>query len=144
MLKAYLLKCAVVSIALTASLAANAASDVVFSCKVKGGKQIKITKVGVDYQYSFGLPNDPELIFRNTKKQVVKQSPVWNGQGSHIWTGMLMVNGKYNYHVIKSTDRRTEEHEASAEVVVSRGEKYLSSTLCIADVFVNWDEEFVW
>ncbi|AOA58330.1 hypothetical protein [Acinetobacter larvae] len=128
---------------LLASFGIEAASNVVFLCDVKGGKQVKITKIGDYYQYSFGKPNNPELVFRNSKAQVIKQSPRWDGMGSHMWAGMLFKNGAYEYHVTDSIDRMNEEHAVHSGVTVSKGDTYLTYVQCVNEAQAKWDDEFM-
>lgn len=142
--KAYLLKLVVFNLAAILSLSANAGSDIVFSCSVKGGKKVEITKLDSGYQYSFGIQDKPELVFRNSKAEVINQSPKWNGQGRYLWTGMLMKNKGYSYHITSYMDRATEEHKTGADVSVSSGDKHLSSIACVGTAIVNWDDEFLW
>ena len=83
-----------------------------FSCTTNG-KQLTMQRQGADYVYSFGRKGRPELVFRNSKRQVVSQSytsakPSEFGIGG-LWREINMINRGYQYNVflecpkIKST-----------------------------------------
>lgn len=58
----------------TLSVSGFAANHVIFSCTNKQGKKVEVKEIGQNIQYSFGRPGNPELVFKNSKTQVAKQT----------------------------------------------------------------------
>ncbi len=131
MLKACLLKYAVIPALLMTSLPVYAGGEVVFSCNVRGGKQVKIVKSGDIYTYSFGKKGTPELVFQNTKKRVVFSSYGYDGVGRYMSRDLEMGNGAYTYSVASYVDRMGESQELQGQVSAYKGNKLLTEMQCI-------------
>ena len=75
----------------------------IFSCTTTNGKQLTVQRQGADYIYSFGRKGSPELVFRNSKRQVVSQSSTSEmpaAQGlSGMWSNIIMINQGYEYNI---------------------------------------------
>ena len=94
-----------------------------FSCTTTNGKQLTVQRQGADYVYSFGRKGHPELVFRNSKRQVVSQSytsamPAAKGT-SGFGREMNMIHRGYKYIVFWRVNR-DEESTITQGVVVTR------------------------
>ncbi|MGX2950988.1 hypothetical protein [Ursidibacter arcticus] len=103
---------------------------IVFSCFAKNGKQIAILESNGYYEYSFGKPGKPELVFKNSIKEVEKRSEKWNGVGAWYWEEYNLKNGEFYYTVYSAVNRMTEEHEQEGSVTVFKGNKELARIVC--------------
>ncbi|UXN34985.1 hypothetical protein N8E86_01785 [Avibacterium paragallinarum] len=102
---------------------------IVFSCFTAKGKQIALIESEGYYEYSFGKPGKPELVFKNKIVDVEARSEKWNGVGSY-WEAYNLKNGQYYYVVYKSENRVSDEHEFSGGVTVSKGDKEIATVSC--------------
>jgi hypothetical protein len=108
----------------------NVSANIVFSCFTKNDKLIAIREVGNKYEYSFGKPGKPELVFRNTIKEVEDRSEHWNGVGWTYWEQYNMKNGQYIYSILKTVDRNPDDPYPKGELTVTRNGKLVTTILC--------------
>ena len=94
-----------------------------FSCTTTNGKQLTVQRQGADYIYSFGRKGRPELVFRNSKRQVVSRSynssmPAARGI-SGMWSNIIMINRGYQYNIFFEV-LKDEENTVKQGVEVSK------------------------
>ena len=94
-----------------------------FSCTTTNGKQLTVQRQGADYVYSFGRKGRPELVFRNSKRQVVSQSytsakPSEFGIGG-LWREINMINRGYQYNVFFRMSQN-KEHTVTQGVEITK------------------------
>ena len=94
-----------------------------FSCTTTNGKQLTVQRQGADYIYSFGRKGRPELVFRNSKRQVVSQSytsemPAAQGT-SGMWSIMNMIHRGYEYSIFFRV-ANDEEHTIKRGVEITK------------------------
>lgn len=116
-------------------LSSNALAETIFSCQVKNGKIAKLEKLGDQYRYSFGKPNNIEITVKNSANQVLSNR--FTGTDMFAYSESVyaaIVNGQYSYilHSYFST-----KGGDNANVVVLKNGKKLARLSC-----VNWEDEF--
>ncbi|WP_225748475.1 hypothetical protein [Eikenella sp. Marseille-P7795] len=91
---------------------ANMVPHTVFSCTTEQGNQVEVARVGSVYRYSFGREGQPpQLVFINTRQQVIAQSPRGRYAGWRKWMAMVLVDKGYRYRVYSLLDgTRNEEY----------------------------------
>lgn len=78
--------------------------NLVFSCKTKSNKVIRVCKSGDNYTYSYGgTGKKPEMKLTRSKSDVIKQP--WNGMGYSYNQSIGFKNGNVTYSVFSSYDR---------------------------------------
>ena len=95
----------------------------IYSCTTTNGKQLTVQRQGADYIYSFGRKGRPELVFRNSKRQVVSQSytsakPSEFGIGG-LWREINMINRGYQYNVFFRMSQN-KEHTVTQGVEITK------------------------
>lgn len=81
----------------------------VFSCTTVRGNQVKVESIGNSYRYSFGKRGQrPLLVFSQSKRQVIAQSPRGTGIMRFRWHAMVMENKGYRYRAYTVIDSATE------------------------------------
>lgn len=123
----------------------SAEGRIVFSCTTEQQKILQIESIGNSYVYRFGKPNNLELVFSNTKQEVISQTPSGDGIGNVVWRHMLMKNKQYIYRVFFFYDRRSEWRPTRYGVEVLRGNRSLSVLLCSEKypILEEFDSEFM-
>lgn len=112
-----------------------ALAETVFSCKVKSGKVAKLEKVGSSYQYSFGKANKPEIVVKNSAKQVLSNRLTGNVMYAYSEdVSAAIVNGQHTYLLHSYFSGR---NGGSANVVVLKNGKRLAKLSC-----VYWNDDF--
>ena len=106
-----------------ASAYAKSPIKTIFSCTTTNGKQLTVQRQGADYVYSFGRKGRPELVFRNSKRQVVSQSytsemPAAQGT-SGMWSIMNMIHRGYEYSIFFRV-ANDEEHTITQGVEITK------------------------
>lgn len=126
-------------------LSSFAADHVIFSCTNKQGKKVVVQSVGNKIQYSFGKPDKPELVFSNTRKQVISQTKA-NPTPNVRTQWIVLKNGQYSYwprtHFTQLDEKGDVESEAG--VWVFKGDKNISEIICDErkhDSYVHLDED---
>lgn len=129
-------------ILLMGSTATFAQGRTVFLCTSASGKQIVVSQIGNSYQYQFGRPGRPELVFRNSVREVDSRYEDRTGQGSYNSSGLMLKNGSYYYYVYTATHRMTLAEESGVIVTQGRGsrEKYITTVVCSQQrpIYINW------
>lgn len=129
----------------TISVSGFAANHLIFSCTNKQGKKVEVREIGQNIQYSFGRPGNPELVFKNSKTQVAKQTkenPPLNYHAEWI----VLKNGEYTYipRTYTGNPDKNGEFATEAGVWVNRNDKEISSIICDKrkkDLYVNFDKD---
>ena len=81
----------------------------VFSCTTVRGNQVKVESIGNSYRYSFGKRGQlPQLVFSQSKRQVIALSPRGPGIMRIRWHAMVMENKGYRYRAYTVIDSATE------------------------------------
>ncbi|MBI0098324.1 MULTISPECIES: hypothetical protein [unclassified Snodgrassella] len=80
----------------TISVSGFAANHLIFSCTNNQGKKVEVKEIGQNIQYSFGRPGNPELVFKNSKTQVAKQTKE-NPPLNYHEQWIVLKNGEYIY-----------------------------------------------
>jgi hypothetical protein len=81
------------------------ANNTVFQCFTHKGKQILVTQKGNHYQYRFGLPNKPEIVFSNKISDVMKRENTNHFRPMNDYgvredvASMDLRNGSYSYQI---------------------------------------------
>ncbi|KAE9535527.1 hypothetical protein [Ursidibacter arcticus] len=113
-------KLALITVLLTATTQTTMANSTIFSCFMKNGKHLSIEKVGSNYQYSYGKPGKPEMVFTN------RISDVENTRDSGTQAmNITMFNKGVEYFIWNNFVR-----EAGGGVSVSKNGKELANTYC--------------
>ncbi len=133
-------------------------AKVIFSCTTTEGKLLEITRHGTEYQYLFGSRSKPELVFRNSRRQVLAQSEKWAGIGRISWAGMTLKNYSYYYFVHYAFDLKNgtdSSTDPGGGVIVSKDKEiglfYLKESNSLASIrcskrhpiIENWETEFM-
>lgn len=129
----------------TISVSGFAANHLIFSCTNNQGKKVEVREIGQNIQYSFGRPGNPELVFKNSKTQVAKQTkenPPLNYHAEWI----VLKNGEYTYipRTYTGNPDKNGEFATEAGVWVNRNDKEISSIICDKrkkDLYVNFDKD---
>ncbi len=118
---------------------------IIFSCITEQQKTLQIKSTENGYVYSFGKPDNPELVFFNPKQQVISQTPPGDGIGNVVWRHMLMRNRQYTYRVFFFYDRQSEWRPMRYGVEILRGQRSLSVLLCSENypILEEFDSEFM-
>lgn len=81
----------------------------VFSCTTVRGNQVKVESIGNSYRYSFGKRGQRhQLVFSQSKQQVIALSPRGPGIMRIRWHAMVMENKGYRYRAYTVIDSATE------------------------------------
>ena len=81
----------------------------VFSCTTVRGNQVKVESIGNSYRYSFGKRGQRrQLVFSQSKRQVIALSPRGPGIMRIRWHAMVMENKGYRYRAYTVIDSATE------------------------------------
>lgn len=81
----------------------------VFSCTTVLGNQVKVESIGNSYRYSFGKRGQRrQLVFSQSKRQVIALSPRGPGIMRIRWHAMVMENKGYRYRAYTVIDSATE------------------------------------
>ena len=129
----------------TLSVSVFAANHLIFSCTNKQGKKVEVREIGQNIQYSFGRPGNPELVFKNSKTQVAKQTKE-NPPLNYHEQWIVLKNGEYIYMprtYIGNPDKNG-KIATEAGVSVKRNDKEISSIICDKrkkDLYINFDED---
>lgn len=77
-------------------LSSFAANTLLFSCTNNQGKKVEVREIGGNIQYSFGYPNNSELVFKNSKAQARQLTKNYGaiGQGARF---IVLQNGSFSY-----------------------------------------------
>lgn len=108
------------------------ANQTVFSCFMKNGKHLSVTKIGNSFQYNYGKPGKPEMTFTNRIANIEKSCGTAACQ-------MTMVNKGVEYDVYGSY-----RMEDDGGVIVSKKGKTLAHTKCDArrEIYVDGNAFF--
>ncbi|WP_370578032.1 hypothetical protein ABX014_19510 [Snodgrassella alvi] len=129
----------------TISVSGFAANHLIFSCTNNQGKKVEVREIGQNIQYSFGRQETPELVFKNSKTQVAKQTKE-NPPLNYHEQWIVLKNGEYTYMprtYIGNPDKNS-KIATEAGVLVNRNDKEISSIICDKrkkDLYVNFDED---
>ena len=129
----------------TISVSGFAANHLIFSCTNNQGKKVEVKEIGKNIQYSFGRPGNPELVFKNSKTQVAKQTKE-NPPLNYHEQWIVLKNGEYIYMprtYIGNPDKNG-KIATEASVSVKRNDKEISSIICDKrkkDLYINFDED---
>ncbi|KES13163.1 hypothetical protein SASC598P14_007090 [Snodgrassella alvi SCGC AB-598-P14] len=129
----------------TISVSGFAANHLIFSCTNNQGKKVEVKEIGKNIQYSFGRPGNPELVFKNSKTQVAKQTKE-NPPLNYHEQWIVLKNGEYIYMprtYIGNPDKNG-KIATEAGVSVKRNDKEISSIICDKrkkDLYINFDED---
>ena len=85
--------------------------EVLFSCTTKKGKTISLTKSGNIIQYSFGLPNKPELVIDTPEDKIKKDVE------SRDYFGVTIPKDKLSYYV--NYQKYKDDTEESGVIVIT-------------------------
>ena len=123
-----------------ASAYAKSPIKTIFSCTTTNGKQLTVQRQGADYIYSFGRKGRPELVFRNSKRQVVSQSytsemPAAQGT-SGMWSIMNMIHRGYEYSIFFRV-ANDEEHTITQGVEITKLSRRNDLTYHHPNIFCN-------
>lgn len=94
------------------------ANQTVFSCFMKNGKHLSVTKIGHSFQYNYGRPGKPEMTFTNKIASV----ETYCGTGA---CSMTLVNKGVEYEVYGNY-----RGADGGGVMVSKNGKTLAHTQC--------------
>lgn len=127
-------------IALAVSQTALSVDNTVFSCFSTTGKHLAITRNGNFYEYSFGKAGKPELVFKNTRKEVFDRSPLFQFKGEYKSVEMVMKNGKYHYTVYVVMNDSIDIVSSGVTVYDPNG-KDIADVQCSKqrEILMNWD-----
>lgn len=113
------------------------ANNIIFECKTDNGKNISVSQIGDEYEYTFGTSEKkPELSFRNKSNDVEHITPDdGDYSGSFLYTSLKMKNGIYTYEVYRAVDRTNpDENDALSRnesgVHVYKSDKHIANVLC--------------
>ncbi|WP_156503554.1 MULTISPECIES: hypothetical protein [Eikenella] len=144
----------VLSSLVCSSAYARAPVKTIFSCTTTNGKQLTVQRQGADYVYSFGRKGRPELVFRNSKRNVVARSitssmPAAIGIGG-FWSEMNMINRGYEYSVfwrVNNDDEHTITQGVEVTKLNRRNDLRYNSPVILCDdrypIIDNPDPEFM-
>ena len=123
-----------------ASAYAKSPIKTIFSCTTTNGKQLTVQRQGADYVYSFGRKGRPELVFRNSKRQVVSQSytsakPSEFGIGG-LWREINMINQGYQYNIFFRMSQN-KEHTVTQGVEITKLSRRNDLTYHHPNIFCN-------
>lgn len=106
------------SVFLSLPVAANS-SDVVFSCSIKTGKVLSVTKQDSDYLFSYD-----KISFKSPINQVVKNSDSFIAGGSGFITSSLeLKDNGISYTIQFSQPRKNLKKLDDIEISISKGEQ---------------------
>lgn len=113
------------------------ANNIIFECKTDNGKNISVSQIGDEYEYTFGTSKKkPELSFRNKSNDVEHITPDdGDYSGSFLYTSLKMKNGIYTYEVYRSVDRTNPDDSDplsrnESGVSVYKNGKHIATVLC--------------
>ena len=112
----------------------------IYSCTTINGKQLTVQRQGADYVYSFGHKGRPELVFRNSKRQVVSQSytsakPSEFGIGG-LWREINLINRGYQYNIFFRMSQN-KEHTVTQGVEITKLSRRNDLTYHHPNIFCN-------
>ena len=111
-----------------AAWAQSAPKQTVFSCSTQTGKQLALTHANRHYTYSFGLPDKPDLVFRNSARQVEQHDKTYqkNFEGQ---LSIALQNGNHTY-VIDGKDMNNNVLKPAYGVQVLKNGRMLTDIPC--------------
>lgn len=115
------------------------AEQLIFSCKARWGKEIKVIQDGVNYQFSYGWPNKPRLVFNNSESQLKEHAANWeDNEPSRVGLrNMFFQHGVYTYHLRSSINRMKDEYIYHAGVYVFKNDKKQKYIKCLTQPSVR-------
>lgn len=118
--------------------------ELLFSCPVKGGKEIRVcgaTGEAIWLTYTFGKPGVPELVFPTSRVDSVPKFMVEERSFVQSMGYVLsFTNGKVTYEVTEMMGAGGPGGETNnfAGVTVLEGEKQLAQVACTSPPTSNW------
>ena len=126
-----------VMLAITAisSTSALAAEGAIFSCSTENGKQISITKVGQDYEFSYG-----GVLFKNPVKQVVANTDSYIATGSGFVTSSLEMKHNGISYTVEFVQPRGSKNIEQPTLYITRGNNMQTIGCKVQGVVHNFEK----
>lgn len=107
-----------------------AKDHLMFSCINKQNKVVEVKSMGNYIQYSFGKKDKPELVFKNTKDQVIAQTKKDLPPNTHS-SWVVLKNGAYSYlpRTAFGSPNQNGDVEREAGVWIKKNGELLSSEI---------------
>lgn len=100
------------------SLPTLAAGNTIFACSTDNGSKVNITKVGTDYEFTYG-----SVSFKNPAKQVLSNDNSYVAVGSGFVTSSLEMKNNGERYVVEFVQPRGSKSVEEPTLYVFKGDK---------------------
>ncbi|MEO1093294.1 MAG: hypothetical protein AAFX01_00150 [Cyanobacteria bacterium J06638_28] len=110
-------------------------AELLYLCETTNGKLLELYDLGDTIRYSFGPPNNSEIVLDVPRHEASTYQ--WAGVGRSIHYSVSVPNGDTIYTVFISQDRLTEGRPVTGGVDVYINDEYTTSVYCADENIIS-------